>query len=421
MTFLELREKYKNISYDKFTFNETENSYDVAYYYTLGEYHFVHKLSILKREFFKIENLKDKDVFLFNIGLCELISYYKAVCPKKVILKAGALKEEQIDFWKTLFYNGLGEFRFLNKIDVAYEDFVEFENATDSIFSKSKIGNVEGNLIPVGGGKDSIVTLELLREDKEKNTCFIINPRGATNDTVNVAGYDLEQTVIVKRKIDPLLLNMNQEGFLNGHTPFSASLAFISLFCALLSGKQYIVLSNESSANESTDEETGANHQYSKSLAFELNFVDYVERYVNPFIKYFSLLRGMREIDIAKLFAEHKQYHSIFRSCNRGSVGGKNDWCGKCPKCLFVYIMLAPFLTKEELKNIFGADLLDDMELEKYYRELTGLDKTKPFECVGTRDEVKEAVKMIAKRYCDDMPALIKKYPEIFEGEQHLC
>jgi len=415
MKFLELREKFDCISYDKFVFLETNDSYDVDYHYTLGEFHFVHKVSILKRDFFKTENLREKEVFLFHIGLCELISYYKAVCPKKVVLKAGALKEEQMEFWKKLFYNGLGEFRFVNEIDVSYENFVIFENATDSIYSKSKMSDVKGNLIPIGGGKDSIVTLELLKKDKPENTCFIINPRGATTDTVAVAGYDMNDSLVVMRKIDPLLLKLNQEGYLNGHTPFSASLAFISLFCALLAGKQYIVLSNESSANESTDEETGANHQYSKSLTFELDFVEYVERYVNPFIKYFSLLRGMRELDIAKLFAEHKQYHAIFRSCNRGSVGGKNEWCGKCSKCLFVYIMLAPFLSEEEMRKIFGRNLLEDMELDKYYRELTGLDKTKPFECVGTRDEVKEAVKMIVDKYKENVPDLLVKYPEIWK------
>lgn len=413
MTFSELREKFEYISYDKFIFSEMEKSYDVDYHYTLGEFHFVHKLNILKRDFFHPKNLEDKEVFLFHLGLCELISYYKAACPKKVVLKAGALREEQMDFWKKLFYNGLGEFRFVNNIDISYEDFVTFENVTDAVYSKSKISNVEGNLVPVGGGKDSAVTLELLK--KEQNTCFIINPRGATLNTIEVAGYKEEDSVIVMRKIDPLLLQLNREGYLNGHTPFSASLAFLGMFCALLSGKQYIVLSNESSANESTDEETGANHQYSKSLEFELDFVEYTERYINPFIKYFSLLRGMREIDIARQFAEYKQYHKIFRSCNRGSVGGKNEWCGSCPKCLFVYIMLAPFLSEEEMIAIFGKNLLDDLSLEKYYRELTGLDKTKPFECVGTRAEVNEAIGMIADKYAEKLPALVEKYSELWK------
>jgi len=142
-------------------------------------------------------------------------------------------------------------------------------------------------------------------------------------------------------------------------------------------------------------------------MEFEKDFSNYVEKYINSDIKYFSLLRGMREIDIARLFSEHKQYHKIFRSCNVGSKNGGNDWCGSCPKCLFVYIMLAPYLEKEELINIFGKDLLEDTELLTYLKQLTGIEKVKPFECVGTRDEVNEAIDMIIKKY-EEIPTLIR-------------
>jgi len=408
MNVNELREKFDNISYNSFTYKENQSNLEISYFYQLGEYNFTHKINIIKKKFFNLNNLKEKDVFLFNLGLVELISYYKLACPKRVILRAGNLTEEQKEFWKKLFYKGLGEFRFVNNIDISYEDFVNFENATKLQFRKSQQDKLFGNLVPIGGGKDSIVTIELLKAQKENNTCFIVNPRGATIDTVKVAGYSMEDTIEVFRKIDPLLIELNSEGFLNGHTPFSASLAFLGIFCALLSEKEYVVLSNESSANEVTDEETGANHQYSKSLEFELDFVKYVEKYINSHIKYFSLLRGMRELDIAKKFSEYKQYHKIFRSCNVGSKNGGNEWCGKCPKCLFVYIILAPFLEKEELIDIFGRDLLDDLELKKYFDELTGKEKTKPFECVGTREEVNEAISMIKEKYKDNLPVLLK-------------
>lgn len=407
MDFLKFREKYDSISYDSFSFKENEKDLEVSFFYSLNDIHFVHKINIIKKHFFVLDNLVDKDVFLFNLGMAELISYYKCACPKKVIIKAGRLNDEQIEFWKKLFYKGLGEFRFVNNIDISYNDFVVFENATNLCHKKSKIESFEGNLVPVGGGKDSIVTIELLKAQNGDNTCFIVNPRGATIDTVVTAGYSMEDSVEVIRKIDPKLLELNKNGYLNGHVPFSASLAFLGIFCALISGKKFVVLSNESSANECTDEETGANHQYSKSLEFEIDFVKYVEKYVTSYIKYFSLLRGMREIDIAKKFAEYKKYHKIFRSCNVGSKNGGNDWCGKCSKCLFVYIILAPFLSEEELINIFGHNLLDDKDLELYFRQLTGLEKTKPFECVGTRDEVNEAISLIREKYKDNVPYLL--------------
>jgi len=407
MNFYELREKYDSILFKSFNCVENEKEIKINYLYKLGEYTFNHELHIPKKYFFHLENMIDKDVFLFNLGIIEIINYYKLACPKKIILEAGAIKEEQKDFFKKLFYKGLGEFRYINKIDIEMEDFLEIENMDENYFRKSKLKGFVGNIVPVGGGKDSIVTLELLKHEKEKNNCLIVNPRGATIDTVNVAGYNMENTIEIYRKIDPKLLELNKQGFLNGHVPFSAMLAFLGIFCALITNKQYVILSNESSADESTDEITGANHQYSKSMEFEKDFSNYVEKYINSEIKYFSLLRGMRELDIARLFAEYKQYHKIFRSCNVGSKNGGNDWCGSCPKCLFVYIMLAPYLEKEELISIFGKDLLEDIELLTYLKQLTGIEKVKPFECVGTRDEVNEAIDMIVKKY-DEIPTLIK-------------
>lgn len=408
MNFNELRDKYDSISYDSFSFAERENDLEISFFYSLGDISFIHKLNIIKKKFFDLTTLVDKDIFLFNLGLVELISYYKCACPKKVILKAGFLNETQIEFWKKLFYKGLGEFRFVNNIDVTYDEFVEFINTTNLTYKKSKISDVSGNLVPIGGGKDSIVTIELLKEQGADNTCFILNPRGATVDTVTVSGYKMEDSVEVLRKIDPKLIELNNNGYLNGHVPFSAILAFLGVFMALLSRREFVVLSNESSANEATDPKTGVNHQYSKSLEFEMDFSKYSEKYINSYIKYFSLLRGMREIDIAKLFSQHKKYHKIFRSCNVGSRYGGNSWCGKCPKCLFVYIILAPFLERDELIDIFGRDLLDDAELKLYFDQLTGKEETKPFECVGTRDEVNEAIAIIKEKYKNDLPILLR-------------
>ena len=164
MEFTKLREKFDSISYDSFSFREKENDYEINYFYTLGEYSFTHKINILKKHFTKVPHEKERNVFLFNLGLAELISYYKCACPKKVILKAGFLTDEQKEFWKKLFYFGLGEFRFINNIDIEIDEFVEFENATKLQHPKSQESDVSGNLVPIGGGKDSIVTIELLKK-----------------------------------------------------------------------------------------------------------------------------------------------------------------------------------------------------------------------------------------------------------------
>ena len=203
------------------------------------------------------------------------------------------------------------------------------------------------------------------------------------------------------------MLALNNQGFLNGHTPFSALVAFASYFVALIYQKQYICLSNEASANESTIKGEDVNHQYSKSYEFELDFKNFVERYLDPKITYFSLLRCMSEMQITCYFAKLKAYHTTFKSCN---VGSKQEiWCNNCAKCLFVYIMLSAHLNDDELFNIFHENLLQKANLLPIFDELCGIVDNKPFECVGTRDEVNTAICLAIKKR-QDIPLLYKHY-----------
>ena len=178
--------------------------------------------------------------------------------------------------------------------------------------------------------------------------------------------------------------------------------AFISFLSAFVYKKKYIVLSNESSANESNVEGTKINHQYSKTFEFENDF------------NYFSLLRPLSEYQIALLFSNYKKYHQVFKSCNVGSKQKPWVWCCNCPKCLFVYIILSPFLYKDELVNIFNEDLFDKKELLKTFIELTGYGDVKPFECVGTYDEVNYALINVINK-TENLPFLLKYYKDNFE------
>ncbi|PLX14577.1 MAG: hypothetical protein C0598_00850 [Marinilabiliales bacterium] len=186
------------------------------------------------------------------------------------------------------------------------------------------------------------------------------------------------------------MLELNEKGFLNGHTPFSALLAFVNVLLSCVNGVGNIALSNENSANESTVPGTKINHQYSKSFEFENDFNYYIHNYVHPELKYFSFLRPLNEMQIAFLFSKYHWHFESFRSCN---VGSKNDeWCGSCPKCLFTYLILSPFIKKKTLDNIFKKDLLNDQDLTGILLELSGVSEVKPFECVGTIKEVQSAV-----------------------------
>ena len=150
---------------------------------------------------------------------------------------------------------------------------------------------------------------------------MIINPRQATLACVQMAGYE-NNFLQINRTIDSTLLDLNAKGYLNGHTPFSAMLAFYSVLLAVLSQKKHIALSNESSANEATVKNMDVNHQYSKSYEFESDFRNYISKYVNTDINYYSFLRPLSELQIAYLFAQLPSYFPVFKSCN---VGSKTD------------------------------------------------------------------------------------------------
>ena len=379
--------------------------------------------AIPRRPFLDFNQPKElMDILVFNIGMIELVSYWKCVCPPVVRVLPHSLDDEQIRFWKKIYFNGLGEFFYTNGINASQDDFMTIVSNPQSAVSwqatqalkPSSTQAITNYLVPIGGGKDSVVTLEALRPRGVRP--LIMNPRGATTLCAERGGFSPEETLVINRRIDPLLLDLNAKGCLNGHTPFSAMLAFYTLLAATLSGVRNVALSNENSANESTVADSSVNHQYSKSLEFENDFRRYVSRYVTPDVNYFSYLRPLSELQIAKLFSQEKKYFDVFKSCNAGS---KQDiWCGRCAKCLFAYIILSPFIEPETLNSIFGKSMLDDCELRGFFEELIGHTESKPFECVGTISEVNTALMMAKQRWYTDgnAPKLLKAFE--YSGEQ---
>ncbi|NOR87264.1 MAG: hypothetical protein GQ527_06615 [Bacteroidales bacterium] len=323
--------------------------------------------------------------------MIEVVSYWKASCSPDLIIKPFQLQQEQINWWKKLYFQGLGEFFYLNSIETNAEDFIHIICESErKIKPYSDAVNDDKVMIPIGGGKDSIVSIEVMKDLGLEIIPMVVNPRGATIDTIINAGFKKTDAILTKRSIDPQLLELNSLDYLNGHTPFSAMLAFLSLMISRLVGIKFIALSNESSANEPTVEGTNINHQYSKSIEFENDFRDYYKNYLHDSQEYFSFLRPLSELQIACLFSKFTWHHADFRSCNVGSK--ENVWCGSCPKCLFTYVLLSPFISQEKMHKIFGKKLLNDLDLKPVFQELRGLSKSKPFECVGTVAEVELAL-----------------------------
>ena len=413
--FQTLREKYPEFIYRSFTVTETENNINISYVFEIPDLAvFRPSWDFPKNKGFTAENDRTFEVLAFSLGMAEAVSYWKAVCSPVVKAECGELSDQQIKWWKKLWFKGLGEFFYVNGIKTDTESFTEIiPSGSFKSKNSAELPELSGCLVPIGGGKDSALTLETLVSNGMDCKCYAINKRKSITDTVTTAGLEESALITAKRNFDRSLVELNKQGFLNGHTPFSSIVAFSAEIMAYINRLEYIVLSNEDSANESTVIGQNVNHQYSKSFEFEKDFHEYEEKYLKTGIYYFSFLRPLSEFQIAKIFVSHKKYLPIFRSCNLGSKVSPDIWCGNCPKCLFVSLILSPFLTEKELSDIFGRDLINDQNMTEYFSELTGESEHKPFECVGSIDEVNLAVTLAVKRMKENgepLPKLFGKY-----------
>ena len=375
---------------------------------------------------------------LFLLHLIGGISYYKTCLPKQIEIRSGALSAEEAAFWTQVYENGLGEFFYKNKID--HRGRVKFPRETGwgemaqgetqqryvsteqhSSFPSEKL------LVPFGGGKDSIVTAELLKAAGHGVTLLRIGNHPLITAFAKKAGFPL---LTVERRLDPILFSLNAEGALNGHVPITAYLSILSVIVAELYGYSATVWSNERSASEGNTKllDLEVNHQWSKGIAFERALQKMLQGKTD--VQYFSLLRPWSELRIVQEFCKHPEYFASFTSCNENwklFKSPKKDsglprearpqpsevWCKQCPKCAFAFALFAAFLPRVTLEKIFGANFFDSPALEPTVRELLGLQGFKPFECVGTPDEVRAAFLLTKKRGDFNDTAMMK----IFEAE----
>jgi hypothetical protein len=342
----------------------------------------------------------------FHLGLIELLSYWKATCSPTIRIQAGPLSSAQIEWWRDLLMNGMGEFFYRNDIDFTADDFVRIDarapTATEQACYTGSLS--DRSLVMIGGGRDSAFTASALRRSGAAFNCMMLNPIPASLEIARASGSP--KPIVVRRKILPELLDLNRRGFLNGHTPFSAYLAFLTAACLLIHDYARVVVANERSSDEENVVYRGAkiNHQYSKSFRFESRFDEYLQQHLLRNGRYFSFVRPLYEIQIARAFAAFPELFTVFRSCNRNQ--SQNSWCGQCPKCLSVFMTMHPFVSGADLIRIFGQDLYQAEESIQIIRALVGMDGPKPFECVGITHELIAALWLSVQKQERDGAAL---------------
>ncbi|MCP4523719.1 MAG: hypothetical protein GY828_05910, partial [Candidatus Gracilibacteria bacterium] len=253
---------------------------------------------------------------LFHLHIALGISYYKLYPTKKLLIKSGVIQESGLLFWKKFYQNGLGEFLFTNNISP--QDLFHFSCEGTYKVEQQKFTLSQKALVPIGGGKDSLVSIELLEQSHIDFDTFVFGKV----DTIKQQCIDVvgKKNFLVERKLSPNLFSLNDTGeYFNGHVPITGIIAFTMQIVGYLFDYKYFILSNELSANFGNTQWKGIeiNHQWSKSLDFEKDFGIYVRQYMTDQTQYFSLLRGMYEIKIARLFTDMCQkYFLSFSSCN---------------------------------------------------------------------------------------------------------
>jgi hypothetical protein len=334
------------------------------------------------------------------------VSYFKAGAPPVLDLGETLVRPGEAELLRTYHEDGLGEFAHRNGIDLHVE-VVGGRPAGPPPQVHVERGRP---LIPFGGGIDSIVTVDevLAHGGPDLDPALFVVSRAGDRFAAIEAAAEVTGLPVLRadRELDPQILRSAELGFLNGHVPVTGILSAIAVLAAVADRRDAVVMSNEWSASAGNVEVGGrtVNHQWSKSAAFEAALRDVLAQALPGGPDYFSLLRPWSELAIAERFARLEAFHGTFRSCNRAfhidPAQRADTWCGRCDKCCFIDLILAPYLSAAALGAVFGGrEPLDQPELLPRFRTLLGLGPdVKPFECVGDIDECRTAAVLAGDR-----------------------
>ena len=325
------------------------------------------------------------------------VSYFKTAVPPAISCETGEPPPATAELLEALYSEGLGEFAYTNSLPGLPRP--SFPRAATGRAPRPEARSPARVLLAVGGGKDSAVAIEILRRSEVDTALFSVGDAPPIVRTAAVAGLP---HLVAQRRIDPSLIALNRAGALNGHVPITAIVSCATLLTAALNGFDAVAIANERSASSGNVEWAGTtiNHQFSKSARAE-SFLRAAVAELSPGLDFFSLLRPASELAIARAFARMEPYHGAFTSCNAvfrlDPEQRTSSWCGDCPKCRFVFLVLAPFTEPAHLREIFGRDLLDEGGQFEGFALLTATGGPKPFECVGEEQESLAAIHMLAQ------------------------
>lgn len=411
--------------FEKATFNPAVSGFEFSYRAECGAgtFSFVDRLTVpgpKVRELWERLPTATQKSLLDSLHIVLGVRYWSLFASGQIVLESTTLSEEQACFWETVYTKGLGEFFYVNQID--WRGLVRFPFVQKALPTVERCPCLPRALLAFGGGRDSIVAAELLREAGAEFSLFSLGAAAVQVKAAEVAGKDL---IVLRQNVDPLALDLQRKKEVySGHLPYTAMYTFTGLLAALLFDFSRLVFANEKSADEGNLDYLGmsVNHQWSKSSEFERLVKKYIADFITKDVEVYSSLRQYSELEITKQFVEFPQYHHSFSSCNANFASEiklrSPYWCGHCAKCAFVFTALAAYMPKDTVVSIVGKDMFADESLLPLFEQLAGLRDFKPFECVGTAEEMRTALSAAATRNsAENLTLLDSLIPKLTEKQ----
>lgn len=267
-----------------------------------------------------------------------------------------------------------------------------------------------GVLAFCGGGKDSLVGAKLLERAGE--------PFASFGYSHAIYGRAEPQHVLIDRLVEVCagtrhhrlrVFDSAVEAPLTGCYPdiheVLAAETPCSLFAALplllQHGYQTMVLAHERSANTGnlvwsrTGEDI--NHQWGKSFAAEQLLNAYIQRELVANATYFSVLQPVHDAVIFNLLRQDEALFARTHSCNL-----VKPWCGRCPKCAYVWLNAMAWLDADATRAALGGPMADNLlDIEAvlpWFHQMLGLGEHTPFECIGQIEEVRLAFALCRRK-----------------------
>lgn len=333
-----------------------------------------------------------------HIAVSETFKYC-SLFPSKIdfTLISSHLSRATLEFFLQVFQQAYAQCKYENGIGNEYKPiFIHGDLGDDMGPTLSIQAPHESILVGNGGGKDSFLAMKLLEKCNLNYSIY-----QWTRPEYGRSQYQHELCSKLLRHASPfknhkvsIYDDFTESPFMKLYYPhlkgaFTLGMPeciFESLPVMLFNQHTSLCFANEKSSDTGNLYWEGiqgvVNHQWVKSLEAELCFQNFITQFLISDFKFFSILKPIYDYRIFSHLANYPEFIKNSHSCNVDK-----PWCKKCPKCAYVWLGYLAHFDKSLVDLIFGANPFDDEDLIMHYKNMTGLEGYRSFECIGNIEE----------------------------------